>query len=196
MKPQRVLRDLRELMGPDDVLISDVGAHKLWVSRLWPAHQPNTVLISNGAAAMGFAVPAAIAAKLVLPRERHVVTISGDGGFLMNFQELETAKRLGLAIVNIVWTDSAFGVIEMHQKRKFGRLAGTKFDESRPGRAGRVVRARRACGSGRPTSSTPTLRQALELDTSSVVEIPIDYRENARFSQRLGDFGRVEEGVV
>ena len=127
MKPQRVLRDLREVMGPDDVLISDVGAHKLWVSRLWPARQPNTVLISNGAAAMGFAVPAAIAAKLVLPRERHVVTISGDGGFLMNVQELETAKRLGLAIVNLVWTDSAFGVIELHQMRKFGRLAGTKF---------------------------------------------------------------------
>ena len=127
MKPQRVLRDLRELMAPDDVLISDVGAHKLWVSRLWPAHQPNTVLISNGAAAMGFAVPAAIAATLVLPRDRHVVTISGDGGFLMNVQELETAKRLGLAIVNLVWTDSAYGVIEMHQMRKFGRLAGTKF---------------------------------------------------------------------
>ena len=127
VKPQRVLRDLREVMGPDDVLISDVGAHKLWISRLWPAHQPNTVLISNGAAAMGFAVPAAIAAKLVLPRERHVVTISGDGGFLMNVQELETAKRLGLAIVNLVWTDSAFGVIELHQMRKFGRLAGTKF---------------------------------------------------------------------
>ena len=146
VKPQRVLRDLREVMGPDDVLISDVGAHKLWVSRLWPAHQPNTVLISNGAAAMGFAVPAAIAAKLVLPRERHVVTISGDGGFLMNVQELETAKRLGLAIVNLVWTDSAFGVIELHQMRKFGRSWPAPSSRTRSGGAGGVVRAPGAAG--------------------------------------------------
>ena len=195
VKPQRVLRDLREVMGPDDVLISDVGAHKLWVSRLWPARQPNTVLISNGAAAMGFAVPAAIAAKLVLPRERHVVTISGDGGFLMNVQELETAKRLGLAIVNLVWTDSAFGVIELHQMRKFGRLAGTKFTNpdlvalaESFGLAGLRVES--------ADDLVPTLRRAFELETSCVVEIPIDYRENARFSERIGDIRRVEEGVA
>ncbi len=195
VKPQRVLRDLREVMGPDDVLISDVGAHKLWVSRLWPAHQPNTVLISNGAAAMGFAVPAAIAAKLVLPRERHVVTISGDGGFLMNVQELETAKRLGLAIVNLVWTDSAFGVIELHQMRKFGRLAGTKFTNPD------LVALAESFGiAGLRVESAddlvPTLRRAFELETSCVVEIPIDYRENARFSERIGDIRRVEEGVA
>jgi acetolactate synthase-1/2/3 large subunit len=195
VKPQRVLRDLREVMDPDDVLISDVGAHKLWVSRLWPASQPNTVLISNGAAAMGFAVPAAIAAKLVLPRERHVVTISGDGGFLMNVQELETARRLGLAIVNLVWTDSAFGVIELHQKRKFGRLAGTKFTNpdlvalaESFGLAGLRVES--------ADDLVPTLRRAFELETSCVVEIPIDYRENARFSERIVDIRRVEEGVV
>jgi acetolactate synthase-1/2/3 large subunit len=195
VKPQRVLRDLREVMGPEDVLISDVGAHKLWVSRLWPAHQPNTVLISNGAAAMGFAVPAAVAAKLVLPRERHVVTISGDGGFLMNVQELETAKRLGLAIVNLVWTDSAFGVIELHQMRKFGRLAGTKFTNPD------LVALAESFGlPGLRVESAdalePTLRRAFELDTSCVVEIPIDYRENARFSERIGDIRRVEEGVA
>ncbi len=195
VKPQRVLRDLREVMGPDDVLISDVGAHKLWVSRLWPAHQPNTVLISNGAAAMGFAVPAAIAAKLVLPRERHVVTISGDGGFLMNVQELETAKRLGLAIVNLVWTDSAFGVIELHQMRKFGRLAGTKFTNPD------LVALAESFGLpglrvGSADELEPTLRRAFELDTSCVIEIPIDYRENARFSERIGDIRRVEEGVA
>ena len=195
VKPQRVLRDLREVMSADDVLISDVGAHKLWVSRLWPASQPNTVLISNGAAAMVFAVPAAIAAKLVLPRERHVVTISGDGGFLMNVQELETAKRLGLAIVNLVWTDSAFGVIELHQMRKFGRLAGTKFTNpdlvalaESFGLAGLRVES--------ADDLVPTLRRAFELETSCVVEIPIDYRENARFSERIGDIRRVEEGVA
>jgi acetolactate synthase I/II/III large subunit len=186
VKPQRVLRDLRDLMAPHDVLISDVGAHKLWIARLWPTHEPNTVLISNGAAAMGFAVPAAIAARMVLPRDRRVVTISGDGGFLMNVQELETAKRLGLAIVNIVWTDSAYGVIELHQARRFGRLAGTKFTNpdlvglaESFGIAGMRVQS--------AEEVAPTLRRALDLDVSSVVEIPIDYRENATFARGLAE---------
>jgi acetolactate synthase I/II/III large subunit len=189
VKPQRVLRDLRALMAPHDVLISDVGAHKLWIARLWPTHEPNTVLISNGAAAMGFALPAAVAAGLVLPRDRKVVTISGDGGFLMNVQELETAKRLGLAIVNIVWTDSAYGVIELHQSRRFGRLAGTKFTNpdlvglaESFGAAGLRVEA--------ADQVAPTLRRALELDRPSVVEIPIDYRENATFGRSLAELAQ------
>jgi acetolactate synthase-1/2/3 large subunit len=131
----------------------------------------------------------------VLPRDRRVVTISGDGGFLMNFQELETAKRLRLPIVNIVWTDSAYGVIEMHQNRKFGRLAGTRFENpdlvglaESFGLAGLRVES--------ADQVTPVLRKALELDIPSVVEIPIDYRENVRFSQRLADLSKVEEGVV
>ena len=194
IKPQRALRDLRALMKPEDVLISDVGAHKLWISRLWPAHRPNTVLISNGAAAMGFALPAALAARMVLPKERKVVTISGDGGFLMNIQELETAKRLGLAFVNIVWTDSAFGVIEIHQRRKFDHLAGTKFTNpdwvqlaESFGIAGMRV--------GSAEELTPTLEKALSLDVPSIVEVPIDYRENAKFSMNLADLARVPEGV-
>jgi len=186
IKPQRVLRDLRALMGPHDLLISDVGAHKLWISRLWQAHEPNTVLISNGAAAMGFAVPAAVAARMVLPKNRRVVTISGDGGFLMNMQELETAKRFGLATINIVWTDSAYGVIEVHQQRKFGHLAGTKFTNpdlvalaESFGIAGMRV--------GAADELIPTLQRALDLDVPSVVEIPIDYRENVKFSMNLFD---------
>jgi acetolactate synthase I/II/III large subunit len=143
---------------------------------------------------MGFALPAAIAARMVLPRERRVVTISGDGGFLMNVQELETAKRLGLAIVNIVWSDSAFGVIELHQQRKFGHLAGTKFTNpdlvglaESFGIAGLRVEA--------ADDVAPTLRRALELDGPSVVEIPIDYRENTKLSVNLADLAKVGEGV-
>ena len=113
----------------------------------------------------------------------------------MNFQELETAKRLRLPIVNIVWTDSAYGVIEMHQERKFGRLAGTKFDN--PDLVG-LAEAFGLAGLRVESADqvTPVLRKALELDIPSVVEIPIDYRENVRFSQRLADLSKVEEGVV
>src|SRR5918999_4374457 len=95
LKPQRVIADLRRAMAADDVLISDVGAHKQWIASLFEAERPNTCIISNGFAAMGIAVPGAIAAKLALP-ERRVVAVNGDGGFLMNSQELETAVRLRL----------------------------------------------------------------------------------------------------
>jgi acetolactate synthase-1/2/3 large subunit len=153
------------------------------------------VLISNDAAAMGFAVPAAVAARMVLPRDRRVVTISGDGGFLMNCQELETAKRLGLATVNIVWSDSAYGVIEVHQARKFGRLAGTKFTNPD------LVKLAESFGIpgmrvGSAAELTPTLKRALDLDQPCIVEIPIDYRENAKFSVNLADLTKVGEGVT
>jgi acetolactate synthase-1/2/3 large subunit len=92
MKPQRLVADVRAALADDDILISDVGAHKIWISRLYPATRPNTVVIANGYASMGIALPGAIAAKLVAP-QRRVVAVSGDGGFLMNVQELETARR-------------------------------------------------------------------------------------------------------
>ena len=93
MQPPRALWEIRQALGRHDMLISDVGLHKLWIARMFPAHEPNTVLIANGLAGMGIALPTAIAAKLVHP-DRNVVTVNGDGGFLMNVQELETAMRL------------------------------------------------------------------------------------------------------
>ncbi|MDX6639098.1 MAG: acetolactate synthase large subunit, partial [Solirubrobacteraceae bacterium] len=110
MQPPRALWEIRQALRRQDMLISDVGLHKLWIGRMFPAHEPNTVLIANGLAGMGFALPCGIAAKLVHP-ERRVVTVSGDGGFLMNCQELETAKRLKTPIVNVVWENSQYGSI-------------------------------------------------------------------------------------
>ena len=92
MKPQKIIYDIRQALDREDIIISDVGAHKLWIGRLYPAYEPNTVQMSNGLASMGFALPGAIAAKLLKP-ERKVVAVAGDGGFLMNVQELETAVR-------------------------------------------------------------------------------------------------------
>ena len=94
MVPQRILWDLRQVLEPEDIVISDVGAHKMWTARLYEAERPNTCIISNGFASMGIGVPGAIAAKLVHP-ERTAVTITGDAGFLMNCQEIETALRIG-----------------------------------------------------------------------------------------------------
>jgi len=184
VKPQRVLRDLREVLAPGDVLVSDVGVHKLWVGRFWEAREPNTVLISNGFAAMGFGLPASIAAALVHRGRSKVVCITGDGGFLMNLQELETARRLGLPFVVLVWTDGGYVLIEMHQRRKFGRIAGTRFDNPDLVALARSfgVEGLRAEKAG---DVKPLLARALRHPGPVVVDIPIDYAENDKLAVDL-----------
>jgi acetolactate synthase-1/2/3 large subunit len=184
LKPQRILRDLRAQMGRDDILISDVGSHKLWIARTYPAYEPNTVLSSNGFAAMGFALPAAISAKLVHP-ERKVVAVSGDGGFLMNAQELETARRLGLAIVNVIFRDGGYNLIQWKQQTHLGRESGVRF-----GNPDFVELARAFGATGYRVDSArqlaPILAEALALPGPSIVDVPVDYRENAKLTARLG----------
>jgi acetolactate synthase-1/2/3 large subunit len=182
--PQRAIADLREALGPEDIVVSDVGAHKVWVARLYQAYEPNTVIISNGFAAMGISLPGAIAAKLVQP-ERKVVALCGDGGFLMNSQELETAKRIGANITVVVWRDDGYGLIDWKQRNEFGRPFGVEF-----GNPDFVDYARSFGIAGfRPSSAgdlLPTLRRALDVDGPSLVEVPIDYRENLRLTEHLG----------
>jgi len=184
LKPQRILRDLRTQMRRDDILISDVGSHKLWIARTFPAYEPNTVLISNGFAAMGFALPAAISATLVHP-ERKVVAVSGDGGFLMNCQELETARRLGLALVNVIFRDGGYNLIQWKQQTHLGRESGVTF-----GNPDFVELARAFGAKGYRVESArqlgPILAEALAHDGPSIVDVPVDYRENAKLTARLG----------
>lgn len=184
LKPQRILRDLRTQMGREDILISDVGSHKLWIARTFPAYEPNTVLISNGYAAMGFALPAAVAAKLVYP-ERKVVAVSGDGGFLMNCQELETARRLGLAIVNVIFHDGGYNLTQWKQQTQLGRESGVTF-----GNPDFVALARAFGAKGYHVGSArelgPVLADALAQPGPSIVDVPVDYGENAKLTARLG----------
>jgi acetolactate synthase-1/2/3 large subunit len=182
--PQRAIADLRAALGPDDIVVSDVGAHKVWVARLYQTYEPNTVIISNGFAAMGISVPGAIAAKLVHP-DRKVVALAGDGGFLMNSQELETAKRIAANITVVVWRDDGYGLIDWKQRNEFGRPFGVEF-----GNPDFVAYAESFGIAGfRPSSADellPTLRRALDVDGPALVEVPIDYRENLRLTERLG----------
>ncbi|HZD13437.1 MAG TPA: acetolactate synthase large subunit, partial [Candidatus Binatus sp.] len=126
MKPRRVLQSLRKILGHEDILVTDVGEHKNWISRLFPTYEPLTVLISNGYSSMGIGVPGGLAAKLVHP-EKNVVVACGDGGFLMTCSELETAHRLGIDYTIVVFRDSAFGSIQRKQLAKFGRATGVSF---------------------------------------------------------------------
>jgi acetolactate synthase-1/2/3 large subunit len=183
LRPRRVVADLRAALGDEDVVISDVGAHKVWLSRLYPAYAPNTVIVANGFAPMGIALPGAIAAKLVRP-ERKVVAFSGDGGFLMNVQELETAKRLGLAIVFVVLVDGRYGVIEANQERRFHRTGGIAFTNPD------FVQLAHAFGIrgeavAKADDLLPALQRALAADGSSIVAVPIDPRENVKLGDAL-----------
>jgi acetolactate synthase-1/2/3 large subunit len=175
--PQAAIGAIRAAMAPDDILVSDVGAHKLWLGRLFPAYEPNTVIISNGYATMGIGLPGAIAAKLALP-ERRVVSVSGDGGFLMNVQEMETATRLGLPLVVVIWVDGGYGVISWKQHRRFGREASVRF--------GNPSWAELASAFGwvhRQADDARTLHTALsdllEGEGPALISVPIDYRQNS-----------------
>lgn len=172
IRPARLMRELRSVLGDDDIVISDVGVHKLWLATHFPAARPNTVVIPNGLASMGLAVPGAVAAKFVHPT-RKVVAVTGDGGFMMNSQELETAKRVGTAFVVVVLVDERYGVIELNQKRRYGRTFGVNF--------GNPDFVAYAASFGLPGFAVnaadelqPTLRRALDLDVPCVVAVPVD----------------------
>jgi acetolactate synthase-1/2/3 large subunit len=174
--PRALMRALRAAMQPDDVLISDVGAHKLWVGRYFPAYRPNGVIISNGLASMGIALPGGIAAKLVHP-DRRVVTVSGDGGFLMNVQELETARRERTSTVNIVLRDDGLGSIRIKQMARAGRTVGTEFGNPdllklAESFGARGYRAESAEG------FAEALRRAFAADELSIIDAPVDYSES------------------
>jgi acetolactate synthase-1/2/3 large subunit len=185
IRPQKVLWDVRQAMGPEDILLSDVGAHKMWVARYFHAHEPNTVLIPNGFCSMGFALPGAIAADMVHPGRR-ILAICGDAGFLMNVQEMETAKRLGSNIVVMVWEDGGYGLIAWKQENEFGRHTDLSFGnpewtglaEAFGWRGHRVEKSRELSG---------VLETAFQEEGPSLVVLPIDYRENAFLTERLGD---------
>jgi acetolactate synthase-1/2/3 large subunit len=182
VKPQKIIYDLRQVMGPEDIVISDVGAHKMWIARNYHCDRPNTCLISNGFASMGIAIPGAIAAKLVNPSQR-VVAVTGDGGFMMNCQELETARRLGTAFVTLIFNDGGYGLIEWKQQSYYGESAFVHFTnpdfvklaESMGLKGYRIETAE---------DLMPTLKEALDQTVPAVIDCPVDYRENMLFSQQ------------
>lgn len=185
IKPQKLVYDLRQVMGPEDIVISDVGAHKMWMARHYHCDCPNTCIISNGFAAMGIAMPGALAAKLVHP-DRNVVAVTGDGGFLMNCQELETALRVGTPFVTLVFNDGGYGLIGWKQHNQFGESAFINF-----GNPDFVKFAESLGLKGYRVNSVadliPTLQEALAQDVPTVIDCPVDYGENLRFSQKAGD---------
>jgi acetolactate synthase-1/2/3 large subunit len=184
VKPQKIINDIRAALGPDDIVISDVGAHKMWLARLYQAERPNTCIVSNGFAAMGISLPGAVAASMVNP-DRAILAVTGDGGFMINSQELETAVRLGLSFVVLIWNDSAYGLIEWKQVCQLGRASCVNFDNP-----DFVLYARSFGAEGyrieKASDLLPTLRAAIRKPGVTVIDFPVDYRENVFLTERLG----------
>ncbi|MDA0656371.1 MAG: thiamine pyrophosphate-dependent enzyme, partial [Proteobacteria bacterium] len=186
MKPQRVLHEVRQFMGPDDIVLSDVGAHKMWIARYYQCQEPNTCLISNGFCTMGFAMPGSIGAKMAFP-DRKILSISGDAGFAMNVQELETAVRRKLNIVAMVWVDGEYGLIKWKQQVGFdGKHSDLAFGN--PNFA-KLAEAYGMWGTEitSPDQLTPALDEAFSQDGPALLAVPVDYGENMRLSKRLGN---------
>jgi acetolactate synthase-1/2/3 large subunit len=184
MKPQKIIYDIRSCLSRSDILISDVGAHKLWIGRLYPAFEPNTVLISNGFASMGFALPGALSVKLVHPGKKLVVA-TGDGGFLMNIQELETARRLKSDFVVIVFNDSKYGVIEWKEMMRFNKSFGVDFSNPDFKRLAESFGAN-GVKIENAAELAPQLKKALSQGGVWVFDVEVDYSENMRLTERFG----------
>ena len=177
IKPEKLVLDVRDALDESDLVISDVGVHKLWIAKIYNAYTPNTCIVPNGFCSMGFALPAAIAAQLVDPCHK-IVAMCGDGGFLMNVQEIETAVRLHLPIIVIVWCDYDYGMISLKQIHEFGRSAFTKFNNPN------FVKLAESFGAiGYNVRSTEEFSKVLEkakVSKSSpvIISIDVDYSRN------------------
>ncbi|REJ70321.1 MAG: acetolactate synthase large subunit [Planctomycetota bacterium] len=178
MIPQRLVADVRAIMPPDGIIALDNGIYKIWFARNYKAHQPNTVLLDNALATMGAGLPSAMAAGLVFPK-RKVMAICGDGGFMMNSQELETAVRLNLHVVVLVLRDDAYGMIKWKQAHMgfdsfgldYGNPDFVKYAESYGARGYRIAAT---------DDLAPTMRECTETPGVHLIEVPVDYSDNDR----------------
>ena len=185
LAPARVVADTRAALGRSDIVLVDTGATKMWMARLYPTYEHNTCLVSNGLSTMSFALPGALGVKLARP-ESKVLAVVGDGAFLMNSQEIETAVRERIPLVVLIWEDGGYGLIEWkmdlelgeHYYVKFGNPDIVGYAESFGAKGYRINSAEELL---------PTLTAALDDDGVSLICCPVDYSENLRLTDRLGE---------
>jgi acetolactate synthase-1/2/3 large subunit len=180
--PQYLVSEIRRVMGPKDILCLDNGMYKIWFARYYRCMEPNTLLLDNALATMGAGLPSGMAAKLVFP-DRKVVAVSGDGGFMMNSQEIETAVRMNINMTQIVLVDNAYGMIKWKQANM--QFANFGMDMGNPD----FVRYAESYGARghRPKSAeefAEILQRSLNEPGFDLIEVPIDYSDNDRILNR------------
>lgn len=176
MAPERVVAEVREAIPRDGIIALDNGVYKIWFARNYPAYQPNTILLDNALATMGAGLPSAMAARLVHP-ERKVLAVCGDGGFMMNSAEMETAVRLKMNLVVLILRDDAYGMIKWKQANMGFRNQGLDF-----GNPDFVMYAESYGAQGHRVESAdqflPLLRQCLNGEGVHLIDLPVDYSQN------------------
>ena len=176
VRPPQVLYGIRNVLDDSDILISDVGTCKFWAAKFFPVYDNNTFILSNGFASMGISIPTAAVAKLVYP-DRKVVALCGDGAFLMNLQDLETAVRMKLNMAIVVFNDSSYNLIKWKSMKKFGTSYGVDF--TNPDFI-KVAEGFGAVGLRLQTAGDfePMLQEALNSEVPVIIDVPIDYSDN------------------
>jgi acetolactate synthase-1/2/3 large subunit len=185
LAPQRLVADTRAALGRSDVVLVDTGATKMWMARLYPTFERNTCLVSNGLSTMSFALPGALGVKLARP-ESKVLAVVGDGAFMMSSQEIETAVRERIPLVVLIWEDGGYGLIEWKMDLELGEHHYVRFENPDI-----VTYAESFGAKGYQINSAdellPTLKAALGDDGVSLINCPVDYSENLRLTDRLGE---------
>ncbi|MHA2394054.1 MAG: acetolactate synthase large subunit [Promethearchaeota archaeon] len=176
--PQKIVADVRDILPPDGIVALDNGIYKIWFARNYKVYQQNTLLLDNALASMGAGLPSAIAAKLLFP-ERKVLAVCGDGGFMMNSQEVETALRLNLDLTVLILNDNAYGMIKWKQQARNFEEFGLDFNNPD------FIKYAESYGAyGHRVNSTPDLKNLLKncLESKGVhiIEVPVDYSENEK----------------
>jgi acetolactate synthase-1/2/3 large subunit len=181
--PLHVISELQKVMTVDTTLALDVGSHYIWMNRYFPAARPRQVLVSNGQQTLGVALPWAIAVSLLRP-EHPVITVSGDGGFLFSAMELETARRVGVKFVHLIWNSASYDMVEFQEIAHYGDTAGValgnydvvKFAESFGCKGYRITAANQL---------GPVLKEALAADVPVLIDVPIDYSDNPMLMKKV-----------
>ncbi len=184
LAPARIVADTREALARSDVVLVDTGATKMWMARLYPTYERNTCLISNGLSTMAFALPGALGVKLALP-ETKVLAVVGDGAFLMNSQEIETAVRERIPLVVLIWEDGGYGLIEWKMDLELGEHHYVQFTNPDVVQYAESFGAKGYCITA-ADQLLPTLKKALDDDGVSLIACPVDYSENLRLTDTLG----------
>lgn len=185
LKPQRIVSDVRKALSDDDIVLADTGAIKMWMARLYPTYQTNTCLIGNGLSPMSFALPGALGAHLAKPTKKVLATM-GDGSFMMNSQEIETAVRENIPLVVLIWEDKSYGLIKWKMDMEIGHYDNVdfsnpdfvKYAESFGAKGYRIKKAEELL---------PTLKTALASTGVHIITCPVDYSENMKLTNKLGE---------
>ncbi|GFE93266.1 acetolactate synthase AlsS [Acetobacter persici] len=185
--PLQIVRELEQIVTPDVTLCLDMGTFHIWLARYLLSFRARQVLISNGQQTMGVGLPWGIAASLLNPAQK-VISISGDGGFMMSSMELETAVRLKCNLIHMVWIDQAYNMVEMQEKKKYGRGSGVEFGPID------FAKYAEACGAKGITVTSAdgvgrALRAAMDIEGPVVIAVPVDYSQNHLLMKPLAQLG-------